>query len=90
MTFDELVGSVPGAVRFPVMRRKIRLTWVWLDPVRENFTDLSPEVRIEACFFGHDEGFPLSGCTEKVLTSWFVDDWGWFPHHPLDQEWGPR
>jgi len=84
MTFDELVGSVPGAVRFPVMRRKIRLTWVWLDPVRENFTDLSPEAR------GLQGPDPLSGCTEKVLTSWFVDDWGWFPHHPLDQEWGPR
>ena len=85
MTKDELVGSVP------MVRRKIRLTWAWLNRESGIFTTqgldgVSGPLPTSPFFYPDD----FYNCTEKVLTSWFVDDWGWYPHHPLDEEWGPR
>ena len=63
-------------------RKKIRLTWVWLNREDDIFTTQSPE-EVAKLVRKND---PLLKCTEKVLTSWFEDDWGWYPNHPVDFE----
>ena len=61
-------------------RDKIKLIWTWVDPKAPSgsFVTQSPEVLRELLC----KGDSLLDCTERRLTSCFIDDYGWYPNHP--------
>jgi hypothetical protein len=58
--------------------RKIKISWTWVDVEAKVFTTRPPsEMKLLP-------GDSLYKCTKKMLTSWSIDDCGWYPNHPLE------